>query len=269
MDFIILLTDKTITILAPVFLFFSAAIYIYWKSDSLYPINMRLLRFFISKNDIEDQTIRKHVSDQAALITFRVAFGVKAHTLSDAKKVANFAENRNISLNLIGKADKAFNLRTCSIDKKEVPKRISCHLLTTFSLIPIVFIVFFAALATTLAISNHLIVIIKETGTWVYLSHNEAKTANPFREQETINIENCSAKKIVAEKKFNKRDHKILCEIWKNPSMKDIISENIDEQNKASLIIIIALLFVSTPLINTTRNGWATIKLHELIGNDK
>lgn len=68
---------------------------------------MRLLRLFISKSDIEDAVISKHLSNQAALITFRMAFGIQSHTLRDAKKVANFAESKNISLNLIGKAGAA------------------------------------------------------------------------------------------------------------------------------------------------------------------
>ncbi len=46
---------------------------------------MRLLRLFISKSDIEDAVISKHLSNQAALITFRMAFGIQSHTLRDAK----------------------------------------------------------------------------------------------------------------------------------------------------------------------------------------
>lgn len=61
--------------------------YLYLLASKLFlPIHMRLLRLFISKSDIEDAVISKHLSNQAALITFRMAFGIQSHTLRDAKK---------------------------------------------------------------------------------------------------------------------------------------------------------------------------------------
>ncbi len=84
MDYVDIFSEKTITILIFILLVFSA-IYISWRVSSFYPIHMRLLRLFISKSDIEDPVIRKHLSNQAALITFRMAFGIQSHTLRDAK----------------------------------------------------------------------------------------------------------------------------------------------------------------------------------------
>ncbi|HHW4682129.1 MAG TPA: DUF6216 family protein [Xylella sp.] len=265
MDWVTLLTEKTI--LLPVFLilFSMAAIYISWRSDSLYPINMRLLRFFISKNDIEDPAIRRYLSDQVALITFRVTFGIKALTLSDAKKVANFAQNRNISMNLIGKADKVFNLGTCSINKKELPNKASFILLALFLLISISLTI----LVSKIALKNDLVVTIKETGTLVYLSQNEAATVNPLREKQAVKISNCNAKEIIAEKTLNKRDHEILCEILAKPSLKDSFEQEINEQKKACIIIIIALIIFSMPMVITLRNWVAALELNKLIGNDK
>nr|WP_275972603.1 DUF6216 family protein [Xylella fastidiosa] len=77
------------------------------------------------------------------------------------QKVTNFAESKNISLNLIGKAGAAFDLNTCSINKKKVPKRISYVLLFILSMI----LIFAALMSGVFATSNRLLGQLNETGT--------------------------------------------------------------------------------------------------------
>ncbi|MDC6408414.1 DUF6216 family protein [Xylella fastidiosa subsp. multiplex] len=259
-DYVDILSEKTITILIFICLLVFSAIYISWRVSSFYPIHMRLLRLFISKSDIEDAVISKHLSNQAALITFRMAFGIQSHTLRDAKKVANFAESKNISLNLIGKAGAAFDLNTCSINKKKVPKRISCVLLFILSMI----LIFAAFMSGVFATSNRLVGQLNETGTWILLSENEAKIGssffNLFGKNETINIQNCNAKEIVTEKRLNNRDHQIICGIWNSASIKKSLQ-------KALIILMIVLLWFFIDLINTTKNWYCAIQLNSILGS--
>ncbi|MCH7234823.1 MAG: DUF6216 family protein [Xylella fastidiosa subsp. multiplex] len=261
-DYVDILSEKTITILIFICLLVFSAIYISWRVSSFYPIHMRLLRLFISKSDIEDAVISKHLSNQAALITFRMAFGIQSHTLRDAKKVANFAESKNISLNLIGKAGAAFDLNTCSINKKKVPKRISCVLLFILSMI----LIFAAFMSGVFATSNRLVGQLNETGTWILLSENEAKIGssffNLFGKNETINIQNCNAKEIVTEKRLNNRDHQIICGIWNSASIKKSL-----QKQKALIILMIVLLWFFIDLINTTKNWYCAIQLNSILGS--
>ncbi|WP_228762855.1 DUF6216 family protein [Xylella fastidiosa] len=267
MDYVDILSEKTITILIFICLIVFAAIHISWRVSSFYPIHMRLLRLFISKSDIEDPVISKHLSNQAALITFRMAFGIQSRTLRDAKKVANFAESKNISLNLIGKAGEAFDLNTCSINKKKVPKRISCVLLFILSMI----LIFAAFMSGLFATSNRLLGQLNETGTWILLSENEAKIGssffNLFGRNETINIQNCNAKEIVTEKRLNNRDHQIICGILNSASIKKPLQKSINNQQKAFIILMIALLWLFIDLINTTKNWYCAIQLNSMLGN--
>lgn len=267
MDYVDILSEKTITILIFICLLVFSAIHISWRVRSFYPIHMRLLRLFISKSDIEDAVISKHLSNQAALITFRMAFGIQSRTLRDAKKVANFAESKNISLNLIGKAGAAFDLNTCSINKKKVPKRISCVLL----FIPLIILIFAAFMSGVFATSNRLVGQLNETGTWILLSENEAKIGssffNLFGKNETINIQNCNAKEIVTEKRLNNRDHQIICGIWNSASIKKSLQKSINEQQKALIILMIVLLWFFIDLINTTKNWYCAIQLNSILGS--
>ncbi|WP_237648889.1 DUF6216 family protein [Xylella fastidiosa] len=272
MDYVDILSEKTITILIFICLLVFSAIYISWRVSSFYPIHMRLLRLFISKSDIEDAVISKHLSNQAALITFRMAFGIQSHTLRDAKKVANFAESKNISLNLIGKAGAAFDLNTCSINKKKVPKRISCVLLFILSMI----LIFAAFMSGVFATSNRLVGQLNETGTWILLSENEAKIGSSFfnlfgrneiGRNETINIKNCNAKEIVTEKRLNNRDHQIICGIWNSASIKKSLQKSINGQQKALIIFIILLLWFFIDLINTTKNWYCAIQLNSILSS--
>ncbi|ALR03143.1 DUF6216 family protein [Xylella fastidiosa] len=265
MDYVDILSEKTITILIFICLLVLAAIHISWRVRSFYPIHMRLLRLFISKSDIEDPVICKHLSNQAALITFRMAFGIQCRTLRDAKKVANFAESKNISLNLIGKAGAAFDLNTCSINKKKVPKRISCVLLFILSMI----LIFAAFMSGVFATSNRLLGQLNETGTWILLSENEARIGssffNLFGRNETINIQNCNAKEIVTEKRLNNRDHQIICGIWNSASIKKSLQKSINGQQKALIILMIVLLWFFIDLINTTKNWYCAIQLNSML----
>ncbi|ALQ98166.2 hypothetical protein ADT28_08790 [Xylella fastidiosa] len=264
-DYVDILSEKTITILIFICLLVLAAIHISWRVRSFYPIHMRLLRLFISKSDIEDPVICKHLSNQAALITFRMAFGIQCRTLRDAKKVANFAESKNISLNLIGKAGAAFDLNTCSINKKKVPKRISCVLLFILSMI----LIFAAFMSGVFATSNRLLGQLNETGTWILLSENEARIGssffNLFGRNETINIQNCNAKEIVTEKRLNNRDHQIICGIWNSASIKKSLQKSINGQQKALIILMIVLLWFFIDLINTTKNWYCAIQLNSML----
>lgn len=272
MDYVDILSEKTITILIFICLLVFSAIHISWRVRSFYPIHMRLLRLFISKSDIEDPVISKHLSNQAALITFRMAFGIQSRTLRDAKKVANFAESKNISLNLIGKAGAAFDLNTCSINKKKVPKRISCVLL----FIPLIILIFAAFMSGVFATSNRLVGQLNETGTWILLSENEAKIGSSFfnlfgrneiGRDETINIQNCNAKEIVTEKRLNNRDHQIICGIWNSASIKKSLQKSINGQQKALIILMIVLLWFFIDLINTTKSWYSAIQLNSMLGD--
>lgn len=81
-----------------------AALHICWRAGSLHPLNNRLRRLFISRDDIQDPFVKKNLSDYSALTVFRLTYGIHAQTLADAKKIIGKAEARNVPLALVGLA---------------------------------------------------------------------------------------------------------------------------------------------------------------------
>lgn len=114
----------------------AAALIICWRVGSFHPVNVRLLRFFIAKDEVEDPIIKKSLADQTALVSFRMTHGVKARTLRDAQSLSEFSDRTNIPLDLIGRAGWAFNLKTLTLNPKRVPHRPSLAFLGFFFTCP-------------------------------------------------------------------------------------------------------------------------------------
>ena len=126
-----------------------AAILICWRVGSFHPVNVRLLRLFIAKDDVEDPDIKKSLADQTALVSFRMTHGVNARTLRDAKNLTSFSEKTNIPLYLIGRVGWAFNLRTLTLNPKRVPHGAWLAVPGIFLLILIIATVAFAAVVSS------------------------------------------------------------------------------------------------------------------------
>lgn len=127
--------------------FLLAAVFACWRSGSLHPINTRVLRLFISKDDIEDEVIRKNLADHSALAGFRMAHQIRAQTLKDAKALIAFSDLHNIPLKLIGHAGWAFDLKSHVIH----PKRVHSKWWMILPLIPFVASIFLAAILCMIA----------------------------------------------------------------------------------------------------------------------
>src|ERR1044072_4213865 len=122
MDWINLLTRDIAS--GSIIAIFIAAGITCWRAGSFHPINVRLIRFFINSDEIEDPVIKKILSDQSALVSFRTTYGVRVETLADARALAEFADLKNVPLALIGRAKGAFDLKNLAIIPKRVPSKV-------------------------------------------------------------------------------------------------------------------------------------------------
>lgn len=143
---------------------------------------------FISKDDIEDEVIRKNLADHSALAGFRMAHQIRAQTLKDAKALIAFSDLHNIPLKLIGHAGWAFDLKSHVIH----PKRVHSKWWMILPLIPFVASIFLAAILCMIATKDSLLVSLKETGTDLYIAETEAKTTGLFpSRRDTLTIDQC------------------------------------------------------------------------------
>ncbi|UXA69971.1 DUF6216 family protein [Xanthomonas prunicola] len=215
--------------------FLSAAVFACWRSGSLHPINTRVLRLFISKDDIEDEVICKNLADHSALAGFRMAHQIRVKTLKDAKALIGFSDLHNIPLELIGHAGWAFDLKRHVIH----PKRVHPKWCVIFPFIPLASFIFLAVILGVIATKDSLLVSLKETGTNLYISETEAKTTGLFSSRsDTLTIEQCknAADKQVIPPTFDPRDLKILCGVWTDPVLKSHLAKEVPRQKYTSLL---------------------------------
>nr|WP_289415923.1 DUF6216 family protein [Xanthomonas campestris]MDM7672904.1 DUF6216 family protein [Xanthomonas campestris pv. campestris] len=222
--------------------FLLAAALTCWRTGSLHPINTCVLRLFISKDDIEDTVIRQNLADHSALAAFRMAHQIRVQTLKDAKALIGFSDLHNIPLKLIGHAGWAFDLKSHVIH----PKRVHSKWWMILPLIPFVTSIFLAAILCMIATKDSLLVSLKETGTELYISENEAKTTKIFSNRsDTLTIDQCknTADKQVIPPTFDPRDLKILCQVWADPTLKPHLAKEVPKQRHASLFAFAVALW--------------------------
>ncbi|CAG2087890.1 hypothetical protein CPBF426_25830 [Xanthomonas arboricola pv. juglandis] len=225
-----------------IIVFLLAAAFTCWRTGSLHPINTRVLRLFISKDDIEDPVIRKDLADHSALAGFRMAHQIRVQTLKDAKALIGFADLHNIPLKLIGHAGWAFDLKTHVIH----PKRVHSKWWLILPSIAFVGFILLAAILGTIATQDRLLVTLKETDTNLFISENEAKTLGLIStKSDVLTIEQCknTADKQVVPPTFDPRDLKILCDVWADPILKSHLTKEVPKQRNASLFAFVISLW--------------------------
>lgn len=78
-------------VIVPPALILFGFIYLWYRAESLHHIRLRLIRIFVSRRDLTNETINQHILDESSLLAFRFSSGIKAETLQDAEGVISFA----------------------------------------------------------------------------------------------------------------------------------------------------------------------------------
>lgn len=248
-----------------------AALHICWRAGSLHPLNNRLLRLFISRDDIQDELVKKNLSDYSALSVFRMTYGVSARTLHDARGIIFRAETKNIPLDLVGRAGLAFDLDEFVVNKKKRPGRSSV-------VIAGVLIYLFFCLAMVAGISateDRLLVSLKSTGTRLWLSNDTAQPAFQmgFGERTSLSSRSCQENEKKRAKDgtpqgFSSNDYSILCGIWRDPSTKNKIRNDLYQQRWTLLVATFFCIWVCVFFYPVIRSAVAVRELERLLGTE-
>lgn len=241
----------------------AAALIICWRVGSFHPVNVRLLRFFIAKDEIEDPIIKKSIADQTALVSFRMTHGVKARTIRDAQNLSQFSDRTNIPLDLIGRSGWAFNLKTLSLIPSRVPHGAWLALPGILLFVLILSTAGFSAVAA----SSKLLVSLKATDTWLWLSQEDARAVRPFGDRAVINKASCDKEQDAAEPPvgFHKYDRKILCELWSDPALEKHFSKELPEQRITFLVAAAIFAWYAFMSFSLLREWLAQRELRDLL----
>lgn len=247
-----------------------AALHICWRARSLHPLNNRLLRLFISREDIQDELVRKNLSDYSALAVFRMTYGVPARTLHDAKGIIFRAETKNIPLDLVGRAGPAFDLDRFAVNENKRPGR------AAFASTVVLIYLFFclAVFAGVAATEDRLLVSLKSTGTLLWLDKDTAQPAfQGWSDTRTSLSSRSCPKNNVGEAEsdvpqgFSSNDHSILCGIWGDPSTKDEIRSGVLQQRWTFLAAALLCIWGCIFFYPVIRRAVAVRELERILGS--
>lgn len=245
--------------LGSIIAFVLAAVVVCWRSGSFHPASIRLLRLFISRDEIEDPILKKSLNDESAVVSFRMTYGVQTRTLKDAKELATFADNANIPLSLIGASGLSLTLDRLRLGAKHPP---GTHKIIFVCLI---FMVLFLATSTSLSFSmrKEMLVQIRESKTWIWLSPNEARPGIiSFGKTSKFEKTSCNPPLPPPQpENFGKNDIQTLCKIWNSPELKDYLSSELPNQQKALLLTTAFFFFLSFMTFLAFRQCIARIEL--------
>jgi len=238
----------------------AAALHICWRAGSLHPLNNRLLRLFISRDDIQDPFVKKNLSDYSALAVFRLTYGIPARTLVDAKKIIGKAQARNVPLDLVGLAGSAFDLDSFTVIEKKRPRGMGLALcgLMLFACFWLTWILAYGATEQRLLVS------LNTTGTWLWLGKDQAQIAKPALsgERPILSVASCAdTSKVKYEDQgaggFRPADPDILCDIWADPRTSAELMKSVREQRLTFLFASAFLAWTCLMLFDALRRAFA------------
>lgn len=254
---------STVSGMVPPALIIVGLSYLCYRAESLHHIRLRLIRIFVSRRDLTNEKVNQQILDESSLLAFRFSTGVKAETLADAESVISFALSKNIPLSLIGRAGRAFNIPELSIREKLVPRTWQC---------PILFIIAFSffipsTLFATLSTENNFMTSLKETGTKIWLTADHVSQRNGlFKGERTIekNVLCTPAGPsdvTVIPTWPSARDREILCELFSEPELSNLINEEVKAQRRTSIYLAVLLGGMSVFVFVLMMQGFAAQNL--------
>ncbi|MEN5388645.1 DUF6216 family protein [[Pseudomonas] hibiscicola] len=228
-------------VIAPPALILFGFIYLWYRAESLHHIRLRLIRIFVSRRDLTNETINQHILDESSLLAFRFSSGIKAETLQDAEGVISFALAKNIPLSLISRAGRAFDISALTMREKQLPRRgqnIIVFLLALFFFVP-------AVILAGMSTEGDFMTSLKETGTKIWLSPDHVSQRNWFLKGVTIE-KNVLCQPLAprsGEPKpsnwLSPRDKEILCEVFNDAKLSKVINEEVKAQRRSLIYLAV------------------------------
>lgn len=246
-------------------LFILTAVLICWRTGSTHMLHLRLWGWFVGKQEVDDPQVRRVIAAQSSLMSFRFMTGIAANTLQDAQRVADLAKDHNIPLALIAEAGRYFDPSQLKVDAKRSPKpalqkvKIAC-----FGVLLLIAMSFGVVIP-----QSHVLVSLKDTGTWVWLSDTSANAFGPALDERTrrFDISSCPSGSSATE--LNEEDQTILCGIWGDPEAPPVLAEMLREQRLTFSLALLPMILGIWMVVLSFRRGEAARRLLEMLMRPK
>lgn len=185
----------------------------------------RLWRLLHAK-DFYDPALQRHHEQQLDIERFRVMYGARAiETLEAAYAALEWSREVQISLVKLAKAG-----RWVKWDERLIAKPRTLHTVANCVAALALYVMVFASAG--LALTNEMLGRFVDSGTWIWLETDQARSANPWTENEwTLTRDNCDNDITnVIRKVLTLEEVQTLCNSFGTAELADDISDNVHIQ---------------------------------------
>ncbi len=214
-----------------------AALLLCYISGTLHPLRNRLMRLFISRDDVEHGTIRGSISDRSAVVSFGMIYGIHLDTTAEVESMIKGAQTHDVPLHLIGAAGSAFDREAFAVKPHKSPGKWGDAMSS------IALMIFYLATVCLLlgAFSSEVLIRIRDTDTLLRVTTkgDEGTAQGIFRDKNlTFSQQECAALPqpieiepfVDDEARYNLS---VLCAIWTLPVERKELTESLPVQRTA------------------------------------
>jgi len=211
------------------------------RTKSFHVPMYRLWKLLHGTEEIEDQSIKKLISDETSLMHFRFMYGIQLKNLTECHRLINWSHEKNIEMVSIARCGVFFDPITCAV-RNQMPNFPRLFFLMIIMLTSIVITSFTA----TTMMSDGAILKLKESQRYFWLAPDYARPLWPLSAI-ALSTETCNGTSAPQARKgdFSIRDQKILCDLLeKSEGLQTIVSNaRAPQQWLASTVLLIAVYF--------------------------
>ena len=225
------------------------ALYLCYTSGTLHPLRNRLMRLFISRDDVEHGAIRDSISDRSAVVSFGMVYGIHLDTVTEVESLIKGAQTHEVPLHLIGAAGSAFDREAFAVKPHKSPGKWGD------AMSGIALMIFYLATACLLlgAFSSEVLIRIKDTDTLLRVATkgDEGTAHGILRDKDlTFTQQECAALPqpitiepfVDDEARYNLS---VLCAIWTLPAERKELTESLPVQRTAfGAAALVAFMFL-------------------------
>lgn len=204
--------------------------WVYWRTGSGHAFSMRLWRVLTGTRDIADSQIRAYVAEQDSLMAFRISSGMRANSTEHARRAIAFIAARELSPDLVRQAGDYFCANELRMASRPSKRLRAWHFFTTGTLL----LVF--AMTGLASFEKRVLVTLKETGTWLWLSNSDAQPVRPMMpgSRPILSFSQCPGPDITG---WSAHDIAIVCSVGSDPALAAYVEKTQKRQRMLFLVL--------------------------------
>lgn len=210
--------------------------WIMFRSGSTFALRHRFWRLTRPEQSIEDDDIRKAVTERADLIAFR-ALLMRADNLGEAKRLISWAKANDVDVGTLGESERYFDRRTMAF-KEPIPTAA-----TASALSPLIyyFLSLVALVAIFLVFQSSVLLKFKDDSTWFLLSKTNAQLLHTPGSLTMLASGDCP--KPAGWAGFDAKHTAAICSAFKGAGLNQQIDQALLTQRISALSILAMALF--------------------------